>query len=140
MNKIRFLLITIILCAALTLSAAALYENGDGIYSDTVYMENLNTGRIVMDIDSEEKVYPASLTKILTCLLAIEKCDDLSELYTIPDGGIFNDIYAQGGANIALKAGEEISVSDADLTETKNKKGGKGGNNHGKNSEYKCQN
>lgn len=111
MNKIRFFLTTIILCTVFAFSALALYEDGEGIYSDNVYMENLNTGRVVMDIGADEKVYPASLTKILTCLLAIEKCEDLSEVYVIPSG-IFDDIYAQGGANISLKAGEEITISD----------------------------
>ena len=42
MMKILKLLITaVILSTALSLSALAMYENGEGIYSDNVYMENI---------------------------------------------------------------------------------------------------
>ena len=111
MKKTRLIIIISVLCFLFSLSSMALYENGDGIYSDNVYMENLETGRVVIDLNSDEKVYPASLTKILTCILAIEKCEDLSETFEIPSG-IFDDIYAQGGAHISLRYGEIVTVSD----------------------------
>ncbi len=111
MKKIRFYLILLLLLFILSVGATALYEDGEGIYSDTVYMENLETGRIIFDIGSEEKVYPASLTKILTCILAIEKCEDKAEVFEIPRG-IFDDIYAEGGAHISLKYGETVGVYD----------------------------
>ena len=33
---------------------------------------DLNTGRVVYEQDADERIYPASLTKIMTCLLALE--------------------------------------------------------------------
>ncbi len=111
MKKRRIIIVSFILCLFFAISSSALYENGEGIYSDNVYMENLETGRVVIDVNSDEKVFPASLTKILTCILAIEKCEDLSESFEIPRG-IFDDIYAQGGAHISLKYGEVVTVSD----------------------------
>ena len=78
MKILKLIITAVILSTVLTFSALALYENGDGIYSDNVYMENLETGRVVLELDADEHVYPASLTKILTCIIAIEKCQDLS--------------------------------------------------------------
>lgn len=111
MKKILFTAMILTLLLLLSVNGVTLYENGEGIYSDNVYMENLETGRVVMDIDSEEKVYPASLTKILTCIMAIEKCEDKSETFKIPNG-IFDEIYAQGGAHISLRYGETVGVYD----------------------------
>ncbi|MCQ2420321.1 MAG: D-alanyl-D-alanine carboxypeptidase, partial [Clostridia bacterium] len=38
----------------------------------SVLLIDLNSGRTVYEQDPDEKVYPASLTKIMTCLLALE--------------------------------------------------------------------
>ena len=111
MKKIRFSSIILFLLIVLSVPSSALYEKGEGIYSTNVYMENLETGRVIFDIGAEEKVYPASLTKILTCLLAIEKCEDKTETFEIPRG-IFDDIYAEGGAHISLRYGETVGVYD----------------------------
>ncbi len=111
MKRIRFIITAAVLLLTLSFTVAALYENGEGIYSDTVYMENLDTGSVVFDIGSDEKVYPASLTKILTCIVAIEKSESLDATYEIP-AGIFDDIYAEGGAHISLRAGEVVTISD----------------------------
>ncbi len=111
MKILKLFITAVILTAVLSFSAFALYENGEGIYSDNVYMENLETGRVVLELDADERVYPASLTKILTCIIAIEKCQDLNEVYEIPRG-IFDDIYAQGGAHLSIKYGERLTVGD----------------------------
>ena len=43
---------------------------------------DLNTGRAVYEQDADERVYPASLTKIMTCLLALEN-GNLSDVVTV---------------------------------------------------------
>lgn len=111
MKKIFIVFLPLIFALALSIPALCMYENGEGLYSDAVYMENLNTGRVIIDYNSTEKMFPASLTKVLTCIIAIEKTTSLDETFEIPSG-IFDDIYAQGGANIALKTGEIVTISD----------------------------
>lgn len=111
MKKLSLIITILLLSLLFSIYSMALYENGEGIYSDNVYMENLETGRVVIDLKSDETAYPASLTKIMTCILAIEKCEDLSETFEIPSG-IFDDIYAQGGAHISLRYGEIVTISD----------------------------
>lgn len=112
MKKFSFLiLILIITLLSCTVNAEEFFADGKNIYSDNVYMVNADTGKVVYELNSTELVYPASLTKIMTCILAIENCESLDEIVTIPSG-IFGDIYADGGVNMNLKAGEEISVGD----------------------------
>lgn len=111
MKKIYFLLFILIITLLLpTVNADDFFAEGKNLYSDHVYMVNTDTGKVVYELDSSSTVYPASLTKVMTCILAIEKCS-LDELVTIPSG-IFDDIYAQGGANMNLRYGEEITVGD----------------------------
>lgn len=111
MKKLIALLFIIITLLSLTVNADDFFADGKNIYSDHVYMVNLDTGRVVYELDSEKLAYPASLTKIMTCILAIENIENLDETVTVPSG-IFADIYADNAANMALKAGEEISVRD----------------------------
>lgn len=109
--KKLFLLLIIITLFSFCVNGEGLLDNGNNIYSDYVYMVNLDTGKVVYEYDADTITYPASLTKIMTCILAIENCESLDETVVIPSG-IFGDVYSQGGAHISLKTGEEISLGD----------------------------
>lgn len=112
MKKIcSLIVILIITLLSSAVNAESFFEDGKNLYSDNVYMVNLDTDKVVYELNSEKLVYPASLTKVMTCIIAIEECPSLDEVVTIPSG-IFDDIYAQGGANMSLKYGEEITVGD----------------------------
>lgn len=111
MKKSIIILTLIISLFFITVNAEGILDNGKNLYSDYVYMVNLDTGKTVYEYEADTVTYPASLTKIMTCIIAIEKCDSLDEIVTIPSG-IFDDIYAVGGANINLRSGEEISLGD----------------------------
>lgn len=54
------------------------------IYSEGVYMVNLDTDTVVMSKNPERKLYPASTTKIMTCLVALENVKELSEKVECP--------------------------------------------------------
>jgi len=83
-------------------------------YSRGVYMINAETGAAVYAKSAEKHMYPASLTKLFTAAIVFEKCEDPEkELVTVPSiSGMFDEIYKVGGANIALKAGETLTVKD----------------------------
>lgn len=69
------------------------------------------TGKVLYEKDADKKLYPASTTKILTALVALEKLDelglDLSCELVVP-------IEAQGveGSSVYLKAGERITMEE----------------------------
>lgn len=46
--------------------------NTDKIYSEAVYMVNTDTGDVVYKKNENKKMYPASTTKIMTCIIALE--------------------------------------------------------------------
>ena len=70
---------------------------------------NAETGEIVHADNEKEKKYPASTTKIMTALLALEKLD-LDTVVTMQEDD-FTDVN-NGASNAGLKVGEEITVEN----------------------------
>lgn len=68
----------------------------------------VSTGTILYEKNIHQTYYPASITKILTVLVAIENCD-LEELVTVPHEAVYME---DKGSHIALDEGEQITVKD----------------------------
>ena len=75
---------------------------GSAILVDNTY------GKVLYAKNENEKMYPASTTKILTAILAIENCDNLDDIVTVPYEAIAT--ITPGYSIAALQAGEQISV------------------------------
>jgi len=65
------------------------------------------TGRVLFENNAHQALPPASTTKMLTALLALESGMDLSEQITLPE-----DFVNVGESGINLKAGETLSMED----------------------------
>ena len=70
---------------------------------------DLNTGRTVYEQDADERVYPASLTKIMTCLLALEN-GNLSDVITVDESALSG--LNQDSSVVGLKVGEQITLEN----------------------------
>ncbi len=69
---------------------------------------NAETGSIIEQKNARKKMYPASTTKIMTALLVLRNCKDLSETVTMQSED-FQDV--EGGASTAgFKEGETVTV------------------------------
>ena len=68
-----------------------------------------STGTVLYDKNMHEQHYPASITKIMTALLAIENCD-MDEMVTVPHEAVYME---DKGSHIALDEGEELRVETA---------------------------
>lgn len=73
-------------------------------------MYELNTETLVYGYNPDLKLYPASLTKVMTCLVALELCEDLNEVITVSDEIAKN--IDPSGSGMRLKAGEELRMED----------------------------
>lgn len=65
-----------------------------------------STGAILYEKDMHAVCYPASITKIMTVLLAIENCEP-DEIVTIPPEAVYME---DKGTHIALDVGEQLTV------------------------------
>lgn len=79
------------------------------ITSKNVILYNMNDNEVIYEKNSNEKVEIASLTKIMTAIVAIEKSDDLNKQVVI-DSRTLKGIedYAQAG----FKVGDKVSIMD----------------------------
>jgi D-alanyl-D-alanine carboxypeptidase len=67
----------------------------------------VNTGTVLYQKKSHDQHYPASITKIMTCLLAVENCD-LDEIVVFSADAVYKN---EGNtSHIARNLGEELTV------------------------------
>ena len=84
-------------------------DNIPKIGCKAVYVAEPITGKIIFEKNAHDKMYPASTTKILTALLALEKCD-MAEKAVVSQRAI--DLVPEGYSDARLRVGEEIAISD----------------------------
>lgn len=72
-------------------------------------MYELNSGTLLYTNNADEKMYPASTTKIMTCLIALEQ-GNLDEVLTVSESVVANR--DPDGSNANLIAGEEMTMRD----------------------------
>lgn len=86
-------LIIIILLVILSLYSTNIFASTDDVntYSPTCLLMESKTGKIIYEKNGYEKMYPASTTKIMTAILALENCEltdvataSYNAIYTIP--------------------------------------------------------
>lgn len=71
---------------------------------------DLTSDTLVFAQDVDVQLYPASLTKVMTCLLTLEMEQDLDTVVTVTKAGLKG--MEPGGSNVALKVDEQMSVRD----------------------------
>lgn len=107
-----------ILLAVLTLSLlpafsanAELFSSPDlELSSKYALVINLNTGTEVYSQNPDDMLFPASTTKILTAILAIEACPDLDEKVEVTKSAMSHvDLYS---SQVGLLVGETLSIRD----------------------------
>lgn len=70
----------IIFCVALTVNSIVLAANEPKVLADAAILVEASTGRIIYEKNSDLEYEPASMTKMLTCIIALEKLNPLEEV------------------------------------------------------------
>ncbi len=92
-------------------SNADTVELGSTIDSDYGILIDLSTNTIVAQKDPDATIFPASMTKIMTLIVAYENCKDLDEKFTMTNE-ILDPLYRANASVAGFSAGEEITVRD----------------------------
>ncbi len=118
MNKSKkifsLIIFAIILCSTFSSTLAVTLaektnELEKNLSSEAVLLMEASTGKVVYEKNGYEKKYPASTTKIMTAILAIEHCN-LNETATASEFAINSVPSGYSTANIQI--GETLSVKD----------------------------
>lgn len=86
------------------------WPQGPQVYSSAAIVMDMNSGAIVYGKKTDDAHYPASITKMLTALVALEKAS-LDDEITFSQESI--DILRSDYASIGMRPGEVISLNDA---------------------------
>lgn len=110
MKKIICILLTAtLLICALTFNASADFSVDDEIKSAILIEQS--TGTVLYEKNADERLSPASVTKVMTALLVMEAIEygklGLDDIITVSANAS-----AMGGSQIFLEIGEEISVTE----------------------------
>jgi len=83
----------------------------DKLNSPNAILIRLKDHAILMEKNSEEKIYPASLTKIMTAIVAIENLPDLNEEITLTNS-VFRGLYEADASMAGFAPGERVKAID----------------------------
>lgn len=112
MKKIlSVLLVTVIIICSFSIGASASFNSLMETESDIVLLVNTDSETVILDKNASKRTAPASLTKIVTCMLVLENCPDLSVPVTCKRESL-NGLYAQNAATAGILPGEALTIKD----------------------------
>ena len=82
-----------------------------GVNSTNVVLMDAKSGKVIGDLNGEERIYPASMTKIMTAVLALESFSDLDREITLSDD-IFYALDGQDATQAGFQPGESVRIRD----------------------------
>ena len=107
---------TIVFTTFAGFASAMNFNTNVDLYSEAAYMVNLDTGEVVVSINASEERVPASLTKIMTCVVILDMFkDDLDALETTKaSGGIdaFEELWGTNCSTADIQMNEEVTYID----------------------------
>ena len=110
-KSITLLLSVLMLAASIPLAGAAPADSGLSLSCASCLLMEKETGTILLEDNSHEKLEPASVTKIMTLLLVMEAVDSGQ---ISMDDPVTVSAYAagMGGSQVYLEEGEQMPVSE----------------------------
>ena len=82
-----------------------------GVNSTNVVLMDVKSGKVIGDLNGEERIYPASMTKIMTAIIALEAFSDLDHEITLSED-IFYALDGQDATQAGFRPGESVRVCD----------------------------
>lgn len=112
MKRGALLLIAIIFANSIfcTNNVFAETSNYPNLGSEAAVLMDAQTGQVLFEKNMNLKEYPASITKIMTAMLALEK-GNLNDMLTMSNEAVFS--VERDSSHIALDVGEQLSLEQA---------------------------
>ncbi len=107
-NKTIKFLVLILFVFLLVLPGVVFADEELIIDSPSAILIDEASGKVLYEKNADERMYPASLTKMLTAIVVLENCDDLNEVATVSNNAVMGVSYGYVTAN--LQVGEELTV------------------------------
>ena len=79
------------------------------VVAESAILMDVDTGVILYEKNIHEKLYPASITKLLTCLVAFEN-SEVTDIVTFSHEAVFG--IERGSSHIGIDEGEQLTMKD----------------------------
>ncbi len=109
----KYLFIIIVLSLAMSLSVSAEFEPDFEVNAESVILINLDSNSVVYEKNADTPRPPASLTKIMTSLLLIEKVPDLQNITMTAPNYIYDEFVGLNVSTADIRQGETITAEQA---------------------------
>lgn len=93
-------------------TSAANYNPDFEITAQGAYMVNLDTDTLIYEKNAHKKLYPASLTKLMTCLLLVENIPDLDNTTITAKAAILGSFSTMNVSLAGILAGEVLTARE----------------------------
>lgn len=103
------ILVTVIFISCFCISGNAAFNSLIETEADIMLLINTDSETVIFDKNADKKSAPASLTKIVTCMLVLENCEDLSAAVTCERADL-DGLYRQNAATAGIRTGETLTV------------------------------
>ncbi len=110
LTKTASLLLALLMLLLCPVTASADYTPDFDLQSETILLMNLDTGKVMYEKNADAKVYPASLTKIMTAILTLENVEDLDGTKIALKQYIQDMLYGTNASLGGILLGEEVTV------------------------------
>lgn len=81
------------------------------LYSSSAVLVDVQSGKVLAEKGMDEKIYPASMTKVMTLLVAAENLPDLDATFTMTQA-IIDPLYLAGASMAGYVNGETVTMRD----------------------------
>ena len=85
--------------------------NAKKIDSKYCVLVDADTNEIIAGTGYDKKIYPASLTKLMTLLVAVENIDDIKGTFKFTDK-VIDPLIEQDASRVGFEAGEKVVIKD----------------------------
>ena len=92
--------------------AFAYEPQGVDVYAQAALVVDLDRDIVVYEKNADTKMYPASLTKIMTAMVVLDECSDPSAVTVTAAYEALDPLYGTDSSVCGLETGEEMTVLD----------------------------
>lgn len=82
-----------------------------GINSSNAILIQARGGKSLGEMSADERIYPASLTKMMTAIIALEELEDQETMITL-NNEMFSELYARDATQAGFQPGESVRAMD----------------------------
>lgn len=112
MKRFIYILLCVILAAGCIVPGSALAETEefDDISTPHILLYEADSGTVLYERAAQERAYPASTTKIMTCIVALDHFSDIDTTYTCGYEAV--DGFGQQSSLLHLQRGYVVTIRD----------------------------